>query len=303
MSRPSNSGIATCIAASIGDNAAPEAAHAARVEVRHSAWITGTSSSASAPTSQASSSPPALASVAAEAPAPPAASTVTISASTPRPAGRRPPGRPAQRPAVHRQRVGAGASTASASVSTKACCRPPRARGRRRCRRSAAPAASRVAVHAGRGQRGGRVEAVPGQQHRVAQEPGELGEVGRAALAQVGERLGRDARRHGRQCHQRGVRGGLAAEHDGGQALREHRVQPGRPGRAARPAAGPRRHQAPSEQGRHVVRFDASGVRGAPPAAGSRREQVGVGRVDSSAASRSVSAVDSKTIIRELPAG
>ena len=80
INRPSNSGTATCIAASIGVSAADEAAHAARDEVRHSAWSTGTSSAASAATSQASSSPPALASPAT---VPPAASTVTISASTP----------------------------------------------------------------------------------------------------------------------------------------------------------------------------------------------------------------------------
>ena len=80
ISRPSNSGTATCIAASIGVSAADEAAHAARDEVRHSACSTGTSSAASAATSQASSSPPALASPAT---VPPAASTVTISASAP----------------------------------------------------------------------------------------------------------------------------------------------------------------------------------------------------------------------------
>ena len=80
ISRPSNSGTATCIAASIGVSAADEAAHAARGEVRHSACSTGTSSAASAATSQASESPPALASPAT---VPPAASTVTISASAP----------------------------------------------------------------------------------------------------------------------------------------------------------------------------------------------------------------------------
>ena len=44
ISRPSNSGMATCIAASIGVSAASEAAQAARDVVRHSACTTGTSS-------------------------------------------------------------------------------------------------------------------------------------------------------------------------------------------------------------------------------------------------------------------
>lgn len=78
ISRPSNSGIATCIAASMGETAASDASQTARDDVRHSPWRTGTFRSASAPMSQASSSPPADAS---DARVPPAASTVATSAS------------------------------------------------------------------------------------------------------------------------------------------------------------------------------------------------------------------------------
>ena len=53
--RPSNSGIATCIAASIGDSAAFDASHCARELVRHRPCSTGTSRPASAPASQSSS--------------------------------------------------------------------------------------------------------------------------------------------------------------------------------------------------------------------------------------------------------
>ncbi len=117
ISRPSNSGTATCIAASIGVSAALESAQAARDEVRHSACRTGTSSSASAATSQASSSPPAVASLAT---VPPAASMVTISASTP--ARRSYTSAPADR--SDEQNTGRAlapcASTASASASTNA---------------------------------------------------------------------------------------------------------------------------------------------------------------------------------------
>ena len=59
MIRPSNSGIATCAAASSGDSPSSLSAQARRLVVRHSACRIGTSSPASAPTSQASSSPPA----------------------------------------------------------------------------------------------------------------------------------------------------------------------------------------------------------------------------------------------------
>ena len=72
--RPSNSGIATCIAASIGASAALDCSHCARELVRHSPCSTGTSNRARSPASQ-SLSP--LTSPAAE---PPAASTVVMTA-------------------------------------------------------------------------------------------------------------------------------------------------------------------------------------------------------------------------------
>ncbi len=78
ISRPSNSGMATWVAASSGLSPAPAAAHCARGAVTHSACSTGTSSAAIAPVSHASSSPPACAAAGVT---PPAASTVTISAS------------------------------------------------------------------------------------------------------------------------------------------------------------------------------------------------------------------------------
>ena len=53
--RPSNSGIATCMAASIGASAAFEASHCARELVRHRPWSTGTSRRASTPASQSPS--------------------------------------------------------------------------------------------------------------------------------------------------------------------------------------------------------------------------------------------------------
>lgn len=80
ISRPSNSGTATCDAASSGESPSSLSSHAARLEVRHSAWRIGTSSAASAPASHASSSPPADASAGL---VPPAASTVVTMASTP----------------------------------------------------------------------------------------------------------------------------------------------------------------------------------------------------------------------------
>ena len=74
--RPSNSGIATCMAASIGASAAFEASHCARELVRQRPCSTGTSSPASTPASQSLS--PAVLLPGAE---PPAASTVVITAS------------------------------------------------------------------------------------------------------------------------------------------------------------------------------------------------------------------------------
>ncbi len=70
MMRPSNSGIATCIAASSGVRPESDSAQRWRDVVAHSAWMTGTSSASSA--SACHSSAPCE---------PPDASTVVISAS------------------------------------------------------------------------------------------------------------------------------------------------------------------------------------------------------------------------------
>jgi hypothetical protein len=114
-SRPSNSGMATCIAASIGVSAADESSHAARDEVRHSPCTTGMSSPARASTDQTSSSPPAAASAGR---VPPAASTVTTRASH-RPSSPVSPSSTARSEAV---KTGSGfapaVSTAAQSVST-----------------------------------------------------------------------------------------------------------------------------------------------------------------------------------------
>ena len=54
MIRPSNSGIATAIATSTGDNPILDPSHAARGVVAQTAWITGTSRAASEPGSHES---------------------------------------------------------------------------------------------------------------------------------------------------------------------------------------------------------------------------------------------------------
>jgi hypothetical protein len=115
-SRPSNSGIATCIAASIGDTAS-EAAHFAREVVRHSPCSTGTSNAASAPASHASSSPPALA---VDATVPPAASTVATSASARPSSSRSSSGAPRNDPQNTGSALAPRASMASHSTSTNA---------------------------------------------------------------------------------------------------------------------------------------------------------------------------------------
>ncbi|MGX1408180.1 hypothetical protein RKD40_005793 [Streptomyces ambofaciens] len=115
--RPSNSGIATCIAASMGDRAASEASQAAREEVRQSPCSTGTFRSARAPMSHASSSPPAEA---CEACVPPAARTVATRASV-RPSSSYSPGSaPRSEPQYTGSALAPRASIASHSVSTKA---------------------------------------------------------------------------------------------------------------------------------------------------------------------------------------
>ena len=110
MMRPSNSGIATCIAASSGVRPASDASQRCRDVVAHSAWMTGTSSASSA---SACHSSPAC--------EPPLASTVVISASI-SPSSSSSAGRvAAQRVAPHGRRLAAGAlDRAAHSASTNA---------------------------------------------------------------------------------------------------------------------------------------------------------------------------------------
>ena len=200
MIRPSNSGTATWVAASSGRQ--PVVAgrpRRARLVVRHRPCRIGTSSAASAPTSQASSSPPAL---------------------TPRRAGaaRREHGDDqgvrgaracrsssgsagAQRGAEHRQRAGRRRPRRACRARRRRRCsrelvgpvvEDGRRPGRRSSRSTSRAARSRIPHD---GQLDGRVEALAGEQHRVGEEGVQLAEVGRAALGQVGVRLGGDARR------------------------------------------------------------------------------------------------------------
>lgn len=83
--------------------------------------------------------------------------------------------------------------------------------------------------------RGGsrRREAVAGEQHGVGEEGAELGEVGRAAVGQVGVRLGGDAGGDGGQLHQLGVGGLFAGQHDHRAGAGEQGVQALLPGAAS----------------------------------------------------------------------
>ena len=85
----------------------------------------------------------------------------------------------------------------------------------------------------------GRGEALAGEQHGVGQERREFPQVGRTALAQVGERLGGHPGRDGGQCHEFRVGRRFAAERDQRQA---GGPQPGNP-------LGPR--LAPAEQAKY----------------------------------------------------
>ena len=121
--RPSNSGIATCMAASSGVSPAGDVAHAARLLVAHTAWITGTSSAASASARQVLQSawPSTAASAAVD---PPEASTVVTSASM-RPcksssAATRPSASGRSEYAHTHSAFAPATSSASASASTKA---------------------------------------------------------------------------------------------------------------------------------------------------------------------------------------
>ena len=131
-------------------------------------------------------------------------------------------------------------------------------------------------AHAVGGHGARRLEALAGEEDRVGQEAGQLAQVLRAALAQVAERLGGHARGHRGQCHQFGVRAGLAAQGDQRRAAggeRGHAVRPGLP--AAEQA---QQHQVGSRrQARDLVDRGPRGVSGQVAGPGSRgRQQFGV---------------------------
>ena len=115
----------------------------------------------------------------------------------------------------------------------------------------AGPLPVRAGVRAVGGEHLGRFEPFPGEQDRVGQEAGQLGQVGRAAFPEVGEGLGGHPAGHRGQRHQLGVGGWLAAEHHRGQPAGQHRVQALGP---AAPAAEQAKHhtERPVQQGRHV---------------------------------------------------
>ena len=284
ISRPSNSGMATCMAASIGVSAAVEAAHWARAVVRQSPCRIGTSRPARAPASQ---SPP-WRPPAAE---PPAASTVVITAS-----------------AWPRRSI-SWAPLRSEAQKTGSGVAPRRPWPRRACRRTRCyptirapgrtPRPPRGCFHDlgqiagyvprtghdhGRGGGGGRArasggggEALAGEQDGVGEEAGELAEVARAAFAQVAEGLGGDARGHRGQRHQLRVRRGLAAEHDQRQAGGAERGHPVRPGLAAAEQAQHDQAGAAGQRG-NLVRRDPRRVGDQVAGAGrGGREQFGVG--------------------------
>lgn len=121
-------------------------------------------------------------------------------------------------------------------------------------------------------------EAVPGQQDGVGEEAGQLDEVARAALHQVAQRLGDDARRYGRLGHQLGVRHGLTAEQHGGDARRLQRREAVLPGALAAQQADHGDGAALDQCGQFVLDVDTGRV--ADPvrrARGARGEEVGVG--------------------------
>ena len=263
--RPSNSGIATCIAASIGDSAASEASHTARELVRHMPWMTGTSSVASAPASQPSS---------AEAP-------------------RRQDGHDdrvgaaeqlhqalvggAQRAAEDRQRVAArGLDPRAEGVDERGVAgqlvRPVEddADGR------AVRAYVRLAVQAVRGHLLGRRPRllVAGREH-PGEEARQLAQVADAALAQVVEGLGGHTGRHRRQRHQLGVGVGLTAQCDQRQAAAAQVLDALAPG--LEPAQKPYDDGVRAlAQGVEVVEAEAGRVAGRVPGR-SGRQQLGVG--------------------------
>lgn len=127
---------------------------------------------------------------------------------------------------------------------------------------------------------GGRGEAVAGQQHGVGEEGGQLGEVGGAAVREVGVRLGGDAGRDGGQLHQLGVGGLFAGQHDHRAGAGQQRVQALLPGAATAEQADHDEVGALQQRGQ-VLGGEPGRV--AEPVAdrslgGAGTEQVGVGR-------------------------
>ena len=290
MSRPSNSGTATCIAASSGDSPASDAAQAAWEVVRHRPCSTGTSRVASAPTSQLSS-PPALA-VLAELPAPPAASTVTTRASTPASSSNSPVSAPRSEP------QNTGSASAPAAVDRVAQ-RVDEAGVTRELMGPVVDDADQRPLppgsRPGRTPKAGvicrRGEAFTGEQQGVGQEVVQLAKVVRAALGQVFEGLARDARGHGGGAHQLGVGRRLHLRARRADVRWPQRLQP------ARPALGA------AEQ----PHDDDGGVadQGSATASGSTRDGFATRQSAAleRAASSSVSAVDSSSMLTQEPRG
>ena len=127
----------------------------------------------------------------------------------------------------------------------------------------AGPLAARAGVLAVGGEHLRGLEPFPGEQDRVGQEAGQLGQVGRAALPEVGEGLGGHPAGHRGQRHQLGVRGRLAAQHHRGQAAGQHRVEALGPAAAAAEQAHHHAERA-VQQGRHVGGCGAGRVGQAP---------------------------------------
>lgn len=222
--RPSNSGTAIWVAASSGETPSSFSSQAARGLVRQSAWSTGTSRPVRAPASQDSSSP----------------------------CGRRGRGLGAAR----REDGGHYDVRGTEFVDELRFGRPERGYVQRegagarvlhgraeRLDERGVPAhvVGAVVEHrdgragdvpggplqrAPGGRRGGRLEAVAGEQHGVGEEAGQLLQVGGAAVREVGVRLRGDADGHGRRRHQLCVGGLFTCQYDDGPAGGQYLVQP-----------------------------------------------------------------------------
>ncbi len=127
---------------------------------------------------------------------------------------------------------------------------------------------------------GGRGEAVAGEQHGVGEEGAQLGQVGGAAVGEVGVRLGGDAGRDGGQLHQLGVGGLFPGQHHHRAGAGQQRVQALLPGAAAAEQADHDELGALQQRGQV---FGGEPGRVAEPVAhgalgGTGAQQVGVGR-------------------------